>query len=136
MVSKTKTKSRKKGKQIKSSKKSKTTLRKRSGIKKTGVKRTSSTVARPKKVSPKRKKTTLPTTKIANPSEQEAQILTEENTSSDQPSATDGTQKEIEPGTSDMIHNSGEEEELTSRYTSDTGPEGQEEDVKDENSDI
>jgi hypothetical protein len=133
MVSKTKTKSRKKGKQTKGSKKSKTTLKKRSGIKKAGVKRTSSTVARPKKVSPKRKKTTVPTSKIANPSEQEARILTEENMSSDQPSATDGTQIETEPGTSDLIHNSGEEE-LTSRFTSDTGPEGQEEDVKDENS--
>ena len=134
MVSKTKTKSRKKGKQTKGSKKSKTTLKKRSGIKKAGVKRTSSTVARPKKVSPKRKKTTtVPTSKIANPSEQEARILTEENMSSDQPSVTDETQIETEPGTSDMIHNSGEEE-LTSRYTSDTGPEGQEEDVKDENS--
>jgi hypothetical protein len=134
MVSKTKTKSRKKGKQTKGSKKSKTTLKKRSGIKRAGVKRTSSTVARPKKVSPKRKKTTVPTPKIVNPSEQEPQILSEENMSSDQSGATDGTQ-EPESGTSDMIDNSGEEE-LTSSYTSDTGPEGQEEAVKDENSGI
>jgi hypothetical protein len=132
MVSKTKTKSRKKGKQTKGSKKSKTTLRKRSGIKKAGVKRTSSTVARPKKVSSRRKKTTIPTTKIASPSEQETKILTEENTaSSDQSIATGGTQEESEPGTSDRVYN---EEEVTSPYTSAAGPEGDEEDVKDENS--
>jgi hypothetical protein len=134
MVSKTKTKSRKKGKQTKGSKKSKTTLKKRSGIKKAGVKRTSSTVARPKKVSSKRKKTTIPTTKIASPSEQETKILTEENTlSSDQSIVTGGAQEESEPGTSDRVH-SEHEEEVTSPYTSATGPDGDEEDVKEENS--
>ena len=59
--------------------------------------------------------------------------MTEENTSSlDEDVVASGT-GESEPGTSDIVHNE-DEEEVTSPYTSVTGPEGDEEDVKDENS--
>ena len=125
MVSKTKTKTRKKGKPTKGSKKSKTNLKKRSGVKKARIKRTKAIVARPKKVSSKRKKTTTttpPTTNTTSPSEhEETSLLTEENTSSLDDVAVSGT-GESEPGISD--------EEIASSYTSITEP-AEDQDVKD-----
>jgi hypothetical protein len=56
MVSKTKTKNKKKGKQTKASKKSKSTLKNKVGSKKTSPKRTRGRVTRPKTVSPSRRK--------------------------------------------------------------------------------
>jgi hypothetical protein len=56
MVSKTKTKTKKKGKQTKASKKSKSTLKNKVGGKKTSPKRTRGRVTRPKTVSPSRRK--------------------------------------------------------------------------------
>src|ERR1051326_9132536 len=124
MVSKTKTKTRKKGKPTKGSKKSKANLKKRSGIKKARIKRTKAIVARPKKVSSKRKKTTIttittpPTTNTTSPSEhEETSLLTEENTSSLDDVAVSGT-GESEPGISERIS----DEEIASSYTSITEP--------------
>lgn len=121
MVSKTKTKTRKKGKPTKGSKKSKTNLKKRSGVKKPRIKRTKAIVARPKKVSSKRKKTTIttpPTTNTTSPSEhEETSLLTEENTSSLDDVAVSGT-GESEPGISERIS----DEEIASSYTSITEP--------------
>jgi hypothetical protein len=125
MVSKTKTKTRKKGRQTKESKKSKPNLKKRSGVKKARVKSTSTAVTRPKKVTPNRKKiTTAPLIDTAYPSEQEStSLLTEKNTSSANEDATvSGIQGESEIGTSD--------EEMTSSYTSITEL-GEDNDVKD-----
>ena len=56
MLSKTKTKTKKKGKQTKASKKSKSTLKNKVGGKKTSPKRTRGRVTRPKTVSPSRRK--------------------------------------------------------------------------------
>lgn len=56
MVSKTKTKTKKKGKQTKASKKSKSTLKNKVGGKKTSPKRIRGRVTRPKTVSPSRRK--------------------------------------------------------------------------------
>ena len=125
MVSKTKTKTRKKGRQTKESKKSKPNLKKRSGVKKARVKSRSTAVARPKKVTPNRKKiTTAPLINTAYPSEHESRsLLTDKNTSSANEDATaSGIQGESEMGTSD--------EEMTSSYTSITEP-GEDNDVKD-----
>ena len=121
MVSKTKTKTRKKGKPTRGSKKSKANLKKRSGVKKASIKRTSATVARPKKVTSKRKTTTTaapPTNTTTRPSEyEETSLLREENTSSLDDVAVSGT-GESEPGISERIS----DEEIASSYTSITEP--------------
>ena len=86
MVSKTKTKAKKKGKQTKGSKKSKPTLRKKSGIKKSNQRKTSSAVSRTRKASGKPKKTTkvttttnIPMSSTVGTSAQEAKLLDDEN---------------------------------------------------------
>jgi hypothetical protein len=106
MVSKTKTKARKKGKQTKSSKKSKPTLRKKSGIKKSNQRKTSSAASRTRKASGKPKKTTTATTvsSTIGTSAQGAKLLDEENiaaSSLDEDITTPQTQEESVP---EVIH--------------------------------
>jgi hypothetical protein len=67
MASKTKTKTKKKGKQTKASKKSKSTLKKKVGEKKTSPRRTRERVTRPKTVSPSRRKRRT-TSRVSNTS--------------------------------------------------------------------
>jgi len=80
MVSKTKTKAKKKGKQTKGSKKSKSTPGRKSGIKKSNQRKTSSAVSRTRKASGKPKKTTTtPISSTIATSAQEAKLLDDEN---------------------------------------------------------
>jgi hypothetical protein len=75
MVSKTKTKTRKKGKQTRGTKKSKP-------AKNRGAKKTSARLARPKRVSTRGKRSSTQRSRIASPSEQESKLLDQENASS------------------------------------------------------
>ena len=75
MVSKTKTKTRKKGKQTRGTKKTKP-------AKNRGTKKTSARLARPKRVSTRTKRSNAQRSRIASPSEQETKILDQGNASS------------------------------------------------------
>jgi hypothetical protein len=75
MVSKTKTKTRKKGKQTRGAKKTKP-------AKNRGTKKTSARLARPKRVSTRTKRSNAQRSRIASPSEQETKILDQGNASS------------------------------------------------------
>ena len=75
MVSKTKTKTRKKGRQTKGTKKSKP-------AKKRGAKKTSARLARPKRVLTRGKRSTAQRSRITSPSQQETELLGQDNTSS------------------------------------------------------
>jgi hypothetical protein len=90
MVSKTKTKTRKKGKQTKGSKKSKVSLKRRSNGKKPTAKRKSKTIARPKRASSKRKRVTTAsmTNSTTGPFEQQTKSLTNKG---DTPNSIDET---------------------------------------------
>jgi hypothetical protein len=75
MVSKTKTKTRKKGKQTRGTKKTKP-------AKSRGTKKTTARLARPKRVSTRTKRSSAQRSRIASPSEQETKILDQGNASS------------------------------------------------------
>lgn len=75
MVSKTKTKTRKKGKQTRGTKKTKP-------AKNRGTKKTSARLARPKRVSTRTKRSNAQRSRIASPSEQDTKILDQGNASS------------------------------------------------------
>jgi hypothetical protein len=75
MVSKTKTKTRKKGKQTRGAKKTKP-------AKNRGTKKTSARLARPKRVSTRTKRSNAQHSRIASPSEQDTKILDQGNASS------------------------------------------------------
>jgi hypothetical protein len=75
MVSKTKTNTRKKGRQTKGTKKSKP-------AKKRGTKKTSARLARPKRVPTRGKRSTAQRSRITSPSEQETELLGQDNASS------------------------------------------------------
>src|SRR5919108_355850 len=75
MVSKNKTKTRKKGRQTKGTKKSKS-------AKKRGAKKTSARLARPKRVPTRGKRSTAQRSRITSPSEQETELLGQDNASS------------------------------------------------------
>jgi hypothetical protein len=75
MVSKTKTKTRKKGKQTRGTKKS-------SLAKKKGAKKTSTRLARPKKMSTRAQRSSASRNPVLKPSEQDNKLLTEEDASS------------------------------------------------------
>jgi hypothetical protein len=98
MVSKTKTKTRKKGKQTRGTKKSKP-------AKKKGAKRTSARGVRPKKLSTRARRSTAQRSRVSKPSEQENKLLTPEGAST--LSSTDENiryseyQGELQPTTAD-----------------------------------
>ena len=75
MVSKTKTKTRKKGKQTRGTKKS-------SPAKKKGAKRTSTRLVRPKRVSTRARRSSAQRSSVSKPSEQENKLLAQEGESS------------------------------------------------------
>jgi hypothetical protein len=104
MVSKTKTKTKNKGKQTKGSKKSKSTLKKKSGIKRTSQRKTSSAVARTRRVPGKAKKTTTtPIGSTSGTSTQETKLLDDANmpSSLDEEDTTPQIQEESVP---EVIH--------------------------------
>jgi hypothetical protein len=104
MVSKTKTKTKNKGKQTKGSKKSKSTLKKKSGIKRTSQRKTSSAVARTRRVPGKAKKTrTTPIGSTSGTSTQETKLLHDANmpSSLDEEDTTPQIQEESVP---EVIH--------------------------------
>jgi hypothetical protein len=75
MVSKTKAKTRKKGKQTRGTKKSNST-------KKKGAKKTSTRLVRPRKVSTKAQRSSAQRSRVSKPSEQDNKLLTQADTSS------------------------------------------------------
>src|SRR5919197_3640746 len=113
MVSKTKTKTRNKGKQTRETKKSKP-------AKKRGAKKTSARLARPKRVSTGGKRSSAQRGRIEGPSERESKLLTQENASSLSSSGesvgSNEPQGEVEPMPSDAIREQG-----TTGLSSDTG---------------
>jgi hypothetical protein len=75
MVSKTKAKTRKKGKQTRGTKKS-------NSAKKKGAKKTSTRLVRPRKVSTKARRSSAQRSRVSKPSEQDNKLLTQADTSS------------------------------------------------------
>jgi hypothetical protein len=75
MVSKTKAKTRKKGKQTRGTKKS-------NSAKKKGAKKTSTRLVRPRKVSTKAQRSSAQRSRVSKPSEQDNKLLTQADTSS------------------------------------------------------
>ena len=115
MVRKTKTKTKNKGKQTKGSKKSKSTLKKKSGIKRTSQRKTSSAVARTRRVPGKAKKTTTtPIGRTSGTSTQETKLLDDANmpSSLDEEDTTPQIQEESVP---EVIH--GVDEDMPSSST-------------------
>lgn len=121
MVSKTKTKTKKKGKQTKGSKKSKSTLKK-SGIKRTSQRKTSSAVARTRRVPGKAKKTTTtPIGSTSGTSTQETKLLDNANMPSSL--AEDTTPQLQEESVPEVIHAVDEDMPSSSTDIADEGVE-------------
>jgi hypothetical protein len=115
MVSKTKAKTRKKGKQTRGTKKS-------NSAKKQGAKKTSTRLVRPRKVSTKAQRSSAQRSRVSKPSEQDNKLLTQADTSSlasvDESASYDERQEEsqltpsdatMEEATTDQSYSSMEE---------------------------
>jgi hypothetical protein len=115
MVSKTKAKTRKKGKQTRGTKKS-------NSAKKKGAKKTSTRLVRPRKVSTKAQRSSAQRSRVSKPSEQDNKLLTQADTSSlasvDESASYDERQEEsqltpsdatMEEATTDQSYSSMEE---------------------------
>ena len=115
MVSKTKSKTRKKGKQTRGTKKS-------NSAKKKGAKKTSTRLVRPRKVSTKAQRSSAQRSRVSKPSEQDNKLLTQADTSSlasvDESASYDERQEEsqltpsdatMEEATTDQSYSSMEE---------------------------